>query len=325
MRGVRSREGGVGAGSGRLPGGPETQPEGEGRPGGPGGASPIASRLPALAAAVLLLGGCVTTGDLQDVEDTMVAELRTMEAGQDSLLREMRSLRLALLDSLTSQEREALADRGEVNRRFAQLGERLARLTALVGENQRTLVELRERMIAGSGAADGGFAEDPDGADADADPGRADGAGDPGDEEPDVDGTEDPAGTDGSEDPRELYRAALQQYRRGSFATARSGLDEFLAENPEHELAPDARFYVAETYAEEDDLDRALEEYARVLQLYPGSNRAPAALFKSGRIELERGNIDDARQFFRRVVRGYPDSDEAALARDRLERLGGGG
>jgi len=125
--------------------------------------------------------------------------------------------------------------------------------------------------------------------------------------------------TDGQ--PEALYEAALRQFRRGSYETARAGLDEFLEQYPSHELAPDAQYFRAETFAEAGGLDEALEEYARVLELYPNSRRAPTALYKSGLIELQKGNVDDARTYFQRVVQGYPDSDEIDLAERELTRL----
>ena len=96
-------------------------------------------------------------------------------------------------------------------------------------------------------------------------------------------------------------------------AWARDTLDQFIAEYPNHELAPDAQYFRAESFAEEGDADMALNEYARVLELYPNSRRAPTALYKSGLLELRRGNVDDARTFFNRVVQGFPDSDEFEL------------
>ncbi|MGB5303816.1 MAG: tetratricopeptide repeat protein, partial [Gemmatimonadota bacterium] len=81
------------------------------------------------------------------------------------------------------------------------------------------------------------------------------------------------------------------------------------------------QYFRAETFAEAGGLDEALEEYARVLELYPNSRRAPTALYKSGLIELQMGNVDDARTYFQRVVQGYPDSDEIDLAERELTRL----
>lgn len=256
---------------------------------------------------VPLVSACATRSDLQDMESSLVEELRAVRAGQDSVIREVTSLRTALVDSLSARERSALSDRGEINRRFRELEEQLGRLTALVGETQRVLTDLRSRASAAPAQtqASGEGAGDPD----TTTPGEAAGAADEG-------VTTDDAGR--------LYQASLQQFRRESYETARTGLQEFLDRFPDHELAPDAQYYVAESYAEAGEPSAALEAYARVLQLYPNSNRAPAALYGSGMIELDRGNVDDARSFFSRVVRGYGESDEAELARERLEEIDGG-
>lgn len=250
-------------------------------------------------AGLLALGACSTRGDLERMEETMVAEFRELNERQDSLVREVRQLRQSVLDSLEAREGEALGDRGELGRRLDQLRDQLGRVAELTGQNQRTMALLREEIAAAGGSAGGeGGAGSPDG--------------DDGDRGGDASG--------GS--PEQLYETALEQFRRGAHSTARSGLREFLSEFPDHELAPDAQYYVAETYARSDQPREALDAYGRVVELYPGSRRAATALYRSGVMEAERGNLEDARVYFSRVVEGYPDSDEADLARERLE--GGG-
>lgn len=271
--------------------------------------------VPLALAAALLVGACSSKSDLQEMEQTMIAEFRELGVRQDSLEREIRQLRSTLLDSLRARQGSAFENRGERSRRLERLEEQLGRITALAGENQRLLSGLERRLSPSSGAAG---APGPDTAtDSDSVPS------DTVDEEP-ADTAGDPPEEDASE-PRQLYEASLQQFRRGSFQTARSGLEEFLSSYPDHQLAPDARFYVAETYAEEDEPRQALEAYSRVVELFPNSRRAASALYKSGLLEVERGNLEDASVFFSRVVNGYPDSDEAGLARDQLRELDGGG
>lgn len=261
-------------------------------------------------AAVLLAGGCSSKSDLEEMEQTMIAEFRELGVRQDSLEREIRQLRSTLLDSLRARQGDAFANRGEQSRRLERMEEQLGRVTALAGENQRLLSRLDSRM-AGSGERAGG-SERPDTM-ADSDTAGGDGG----------EAAEPAAGADS--EPRQLYEASLQQFRRGSFQTARSGLEEFLSSFPDHDLAPDAHFYVAESFAETEEPRRALEAYSRVVERFPNSRRAASALYKSGLLELQRGNVEDARVFFSRVVNGYPDSDEAGLARDQLRELGEGG
>lgn len=270
--------------------------------------------LPLILVSFLLTGGCSSKSDLQEMEQTMIAEFRELGVRQDSLEREIRRLRATLLDSLRAREGEAFANRGELSRRLERMEEQLGRVTALAGENQRILAGLERKLVASGGAAAGPSGRDTAGGEA------ADTAATPAGEG-DVEAGDRAAGSE----PRQLYEASLQQFRRGSYQTARSGLQEFLSRFPEHDLSPDARFYVGETYAEAGETGQALEAYSRVVELFPNSRRAASALYKSGLLELERGNVQDARVFFSRVVNGYPDSDEAGLARDQLRRLGEGG
>lgn len=264
----------------------------------------------ALTGALLLLAGCASSGALEQTEQELVAEMNELQEGQDSLRAEIVRVRRALIDSLGARQGRAMTGRGELGRRLDRIQEELGRVAALVGATQGQLTRLSEQMATGGASPGSG----PTGGES---PGST--AGDTATAEPDG------ATGGGDTDPRQLYEASLQQFRRGSYGTARSGLEEFLSRFPNHDLAPDAQYYVAESLAEAGEPEEALEVYGRVVELFPDSRRAAAALYKSGRIELERGNTDDARVFFSRVVDGYPDSPEASLARDRLESLGGGG
>lgn len=258
-----------------------------------------------------LATACASKSDIADLESSMIEEIRSLDARQESLASEIRELRGALIDTLGAQERQVLTGRGELNRRLQRLSERMAQLTELAGQNQRLLAQLRAEGVPSRAPGGGpeGLPEEEDGESADTIRSEADTT------------PAEPGGPGGDAGAQELYEASLQQLRRGSFETARAGLGEFLELYPDHELAPDAQFYIAETYVRGEDPDAALEEYARVLELYPESRRAPSALYRSGLVELERDNVSDALSFFSRVVRGYPESDEAELARDQMDRL----
>jgi tol-pal system protein YbgF len=238
--------------------------------------------------------------DVADLESTLQAQMQAERAQRDSLLTEIRQLRSVLLDSLNVQQRRDISGMVDLGREIENLAIAVTQLTALTGETQRQLAMLQAggADLAGAAAAGAAGAALVDGADGDT-----------------------PAAAPSDGQPEALYEAALRQFRRGSYETARTGLDQFLEQYPSHELAPDAQYFRAETFAEAGELDEALGEYARVLELYPNSRRAPTALYKSGLIELQQGNVDDARTFFQRVVQGYPDSDEIDLAERELTRL----
>jgi len=253
-----------------------------------------------ITASFALLGtACAMKSDVADLESTLQAQMQAERAQRDSLMTEIRQLRSVLLDSLSVQQRRDISGMVDLSRQIEDLGVAVTQLTALTGETQRQLALLQDSGSGLAGAAAlgaAGVALTDDGGDS-------------------------PVGSPGDGQPQALYEAALRQFRRGSYETARAGLDQFLEQYPGNELAPDAQYFRAETFAESDELEVALVEYARVLELYPNSRRAPTALYKSGLIELQRGNVDDARTFFQRVVQGYPDSDEVDLAERELSRL----
>lgn len=239
----------------------------------------------------LVGAACATKQDVSQLETSMVEQMREITDRQEAMLQQ---LGLAF-DSLDAQEQRLVRNRGEAQRSYDELADAIGRVMALVGQNNQLLMDLlEERRGRGSGTA---VVTVPAG------------------------GREAPPQAD--DEPSVFYAAAQTQFNREAYATARSGFEDFLANYPDHELAPDAQYFLAETYAEEDDVERAFAEYARVWELYPDSRRAPTALYKSGMLELQRGNTSAARRFFDRVVTGYPNSPEADLARDQLDRLEG--
>src|SRR5207253_3716906 len=130
-----------------------------------------------------------------------------------------------------------------------------------------------------------------------------------------------PSGGPGGPGPDQMYDLSLQQFRRGSLATARLGFREFLRVYPTHEHAPDALFYLGETWGGES-ADSAAAVYQQVVKTYPNSSRAPAALYKLGLLAEQRSDKAAARTYYGRVISSYPRSDEANLAHDKLQRLG---
>jgi len=117
-----------------------------------------------------------------------------------------------------------------------------------------------------------------------------------------------------------MYDVSLQQYRRGSLATARLGFREFLRVFPTHERAPDALFYIGESF-EQSAPDSAAAVYDQLVKTYPTSPRAPSALYKLGLLAEQRGDKATARTFYARVIATYPRSPEADLARQNQQRL----
>jgi tol-pal system protein YbgF len=248
-----------------------------------------------------LLAGCALRGDVRKVElqvEALRSELARSDTARrierDSIVRTLASLQAVL----AAQQTALVQIRGDVRTDLQGVQQQLGTLQELTGQSQQRLSELRSRMgsqpqappppIEAGGAAPA----------AGAPPTIAPGSG-----------------------PDQMYDLSLQQYRRGSFATARLGFREFLRLYPDDERAPDAQYFVGESFAPENS-DSASAVYQEVVRSFPNSPRAPSALYKLGLLAEQRGDRAAARTFYARVVAGYPRSDEANLARDKLQRLG---
>jgi tol-pal system protein YbgF len=255
-----------------------------------------AFRLVAIAAVAGGVAACATKKDVDRLRD----ELAALRVRQDTVAATVAELERSVSQALEAQQTLLVTVRGDLLRQLDDMERQLVEIQELLGQSQIVLQGLRERMeqrqverVLGPEAVPPAGEAEPAGA----------------------------ARPEGVGGASPLYEAAMEQFRRGAYGTARAGFQEFLVTYPANELAPEAQYYVAETYREENDAEAALREYNRVIQLYPNSRAAPLALYKAGLLEKDRGNKDSACQYFQRVLAGFPRSDVSRLARDQAERL----
>ena len=256
-------------------------------------------------AVVLLLGllaGCALKGDVRKVE-LQVQDLRADLAKSDAARAAERDTILAavrlLQQALATQQAYLVQMRGDLRTELLSVQQQLVSVQELTGQSQQRLTELRSRIEARNQQQDN------------AGPSGGAGAG----------GTPvGPSGNPAGPGPDQMYDLSLQQYRRGSLATARLGFREFLRVFPTHERAPDALFYLGESF-EQAAPDSAAAVYDQVVKNYPNSPRVGSALYKLGLLAEQRGDRATARKYYSRVIAGYPRSPEADLARQNQQRL----
>jgi tol-pal system protein YbgF len=132
-----------------------------------------------------------------------------------------------------------------------------------------------------------------------------------------------PSATTGS--PESEYQAAFNLLKEGRYDEAAVALREFLAQYPQHELAPNAMYWLGEAHYVRRDYPAALAAFEGMLSTYPGTRKAPDALLKAGYCQYELRQTGAARTTLARVVAEYPESQAAADAKARLERIGAQG
>jgi tol-pal system protein YbgF len=238
-----------------------------------------------------------------------VALLRAETARQDSArgarLAEIVRMQQRIMDSLQAAQLTVRSLKGDTQQDLYNVQQQLVQLQELTGQSQRRLTELRTQLeargeqISGAGATVAPTA-----------PGSGDTAGNAA-----------PTGGAVSASADQMYEASVAQLRRGSTATARTGLRQLLQSYPTSERVPDALYFLGQSYAAENP-DSAAAYYNQVVQNHPQSPRASAALYNLGLLAERRKDSAAARDAYQRLVQKYPRSDEAALARDRLKALG---
>lgn len=176
-----------------------------------------------------------------------------------------------------------------------EIGEGLATLEVLAGENQRAIMGIRGQVTnlrSGSVTA----------------------------ASPVLDSTGMLGGAVGDAD--QLYRTAAEQFGRGSLNTARMAFQQFVQSYPNHALAPEAHFSLADILYQQEDFDAALEAFGEIQSRFPTAAKVPDALYRIALIQIEMEEIESAIDTLERITNTYPGSVIAEIAADKLEEIG---
>ncbi|KRT72663.1 MAG: tetratricopeptide domain-containing protein [Candidatus Rokubacteria bacterium CSP1-6] len=244
--------------------------------------------------AVLALTGCASRGSVRQLQGEVaglreqVAELRK---AQDASTRELAKT-VGELKALDGQL--AKASQGE---KAAE--QQVARVEARLGETEEALRGLRASL-------DGLSRELVRQATAPAPPREKRMEARPAE-------AEQPAARSGPAE--QLYSAALASFRAREHGQAVLEFTDFIARNPQHPLAANAQFWIAEAYYLQRDYGQAVAEYEKVAQMNGKSGKIPDALLKIGLCYRALNDPARAREAWQQLVQAYPDSEAARQAR----------
>ena len=121
--------------------------------------------------------------------------------------------------------------------------------------------------------------------------------------------------------PQRQYDAAMELLRAGDYTGAEGGLQLFLELNPEHALAANAAYWLAETYYVRKNYPAAAAAFARNYRTY-GKDAAKASdnLLKLGMSLEGLGERDKACLSYAELAKEFPNAPahiQQALARER--------
>lgn len=119
--------------------------------------------------------------------------------------------------------------------------------------------------------------------------------------------------------PDELYEKSFVDIRDGRYDTAEAGFKTFLEQYPDHTLASNAQYWLAETYYVRADYTESAKLFANGYQQYPDSPKAADNLLKLGLSLGKLGKTEDACLSFEQVKTQFPDETGPVMRRTEQE------
>lgn len=121
--------------------------------------------------------------------------------------------------------------------------------------------------------------------------------------------------------PDSLYLKGLESLKAGDVVAAREQFAKFLEQNPAHDLAANAHYWIGETHYSEKNYELAILSYQEVIKNYPGKDKVVAAMLKQAMAFNEIKDTKSAKFVLKKLVEGFPKSEEAKKAKDMLKEI----
>ena len=118
-------------------------------------------------------------------------------------------------------------------------------------------------------------------------------------------------------DKAAIYALALKKLDAGDAARARELLTDFLARHAGDPLAPNAQYWLGETWYAEKKYNDAIVEFQKVIKEHKGSEKVPDALLKIGLSFQSQGDCEKALLFLDEVAQAHKGSPAAKVAKER--------
>lgn len=238
-------------------------------------------------------------GEVQTTRAQMLAGDSAIARALDSALTKLNRTLAVMSDTVQASHATSQRLRGDVREDLQLIREQLIAILARQGESQRRIAELRADLEADTRERAGETVT----RDTTRPPGDSSGAAPP------------PAATaPTTPGPAQMLQMAQDQLRRGSNGVARTAFNALLTQFPTSDLAPEALYGVAETFANENNGVAADSVYNLVVTRFPNSDRAPTALYKRANALRVTGRTEEAKVLYQQIVQKYPKSDAALLA-----------
>ena len=118
-----------------------------------------------------------------------------------------------------------------------------------------------------------------------------------------------------------LYLKGLDSLKAGDIVTAREQFTRFLDQNPKHELAANAHYWIGESHYSEKNYESAILSYQEVIKNFPGKDKVVAAMLKQAMAFNAINDPKSAKFVLKKLIEGFPKSEEAKKAKAMLKEF----
>tara|TARA_B100001175_G_scaffold283563_1_gene263398 strand:+ start:300 stop:1079 length:780 start_codon:yes stop_codon:yes gene_type:complete len=119
---------------------------------------------------------------------------------------------------------------------------------------------------------------------------------------------------------KKTYMESLGQFQNQNFREAIAGFEKLVSSDATNDLADNSQYWLAECFYSQKDFKRAIIEFEKVFT-YAGTDKDDDAQLKIGLSYQSIGNINKAREEFQRLVDYFPGSEFYPKAKDALKQL----
>ncbi len=125
----------------------------------------------------------------------------------------------------------------------------------------------------------------------------------------------------GAVDAAGLYEQGFGEIKRSDYPAAEKTFIAFMKEYPTHALAPNALYWLGETYYVRKEYDKAARVFAEAYQKYPGGPKGADNLLKLGMSLAGKGEKDNACIALGQLKKEYPKGPAPVLAKGDSEMM----
>lgn len=122
-------------------------------------------------------------------------------------------------------------------------------------------------------------------------------------------------------DPQKIYDDAHIAFKEKKYADAIQKFEKFIKDFSKHSLAPNAYFWLGESYYADKKHEDAILAYETFLKQYPAHEKIKSAMLKQGYSFIEMGDKKTGKVLLERVIEKYPNSREAELAEKKIAEI----